>query len=41
MAHMIQHPEQLFIVFDGFDEYKDHNKIIGEFWRAEFPQWCE
>ncbi|XP_020913823.1 NACHT, LRR and PYD domains-containing protein 14-like isoform X2 [Exaiptasia diaphana] len=36
MAHIIQHPEQLFIVFDGFDEYKDRDKIIRDF-EEEFP----
>ncbi|KXJ06201.1 Protein NLRC5 [Exaiptasia diaphana] len=36
MDYILQHPEQLLIVLDGFDEYKDSNKILGDF-ESQFP----
>ncbi|XP_020916977.2 NACHT, LRR and PYD domains-containing protein 12 [Exaiptasia diaphana] len=31
MTHIAQHSDQLFIIFDGYDEYKDHNELLGDF----------
>ncbi|KXJ29488.1 Protein NLRC5 [Exaiptasia diaphana] len=28
MAHIAQHSDQLFIIFDGYDEYKDRSKML-------------
>ncbi|XP_020894404.2 NACHT, LRR and PYD domains-containing protein 9, partial [Exaiptasia diaphana] len=28
MAHIAQHSDQLFIIFDGYDEFKEHSKIF-------------
>ncbi|XP_020892684.1 NACHT, LRR and PYD domains-containing protein 12 isoform X1 [Exaiptasia diaphana] len=36
MEYFIDHPEKLFIVLDGFDEYTNQNKIDGHF-RGRFP----
>ncbi|XP_020913295.1 NACHT, LRR and PYD domains-containing protein 14 [Exaiptasia diaphana] len=36
MEYILQHSEQLLIVLDGFDEYKDSNKILGDF-ESQFP----
>ncbi|XP_020916937.1 uncharacterized protein LOC110254303 [Exaiptasia diaphana] len=31
MDYIIQHPDQLFVALDGFDKYKDHSKLTGDF----------
>ncbi|XP_020910727.1 NACHT, LRR and PYD domains-containing protein 3 [Exaiptasia diaphana] len=40
IEYIIQHPEQLFVVFDGFDEYKHKRKIHGSCERR-FPNDAE